>query len=161
MPINEGDKAYRTKDCKYFAKGAGECTKGDQCRFAHIDRQGVDHHVKYAGLQLLFEQDDEKSEVTRLIRKWPKEKDGAEQSADEFEDEDPYQYQTFGDDELPHMGVFEGCLTSFLKSLFCCLKRKKINLVFSFFVDFLVSKIVWKPCFKTLLYVVLGRPLFV
>ena len=43
MPINSSCSAWRTKPCKFFAE-TGACTKGAECRFAHIDEGGNDVH---------------------------------------------------------------------------------------------------------------------
>ncbi len=38
-----GESSWRTQPCRFFADD-GSCTKGDACRFHHIDNLGVDHH---------------------------------------------------------------------------------------------------------------------
>ena len=50
MPINQGDSAFRTKPCKYFATSF--CLKGAYCRFAHIDNEGNDLHQSFVSNDL-------------------------------------------------------------------------------------------------------------
>ena len=43
MAVNQFCSAWRTKPCKFFAE-TGSCTKGAECRFAHIGEGGNDVH---------------------------------------------------------------------------------------------------------------------
>ena len=74
MPASSRDAAYRTKPCKHFAGGAGKCSKEQACVFSHInERTGVDHHKLNEDIEQDLQQDDEREEMMRLLRKYGQE----------------------------------------------------------------------------------------
>ena len=112
MVVGSEARAYRTKPCKFYLQN-GQCTKGSECVFQHINPEtGEDEHQRLSLAEALNEGEDDQQEYA----------DTLEQFAPEVEDdvievdspgvsswEDGMEDEENKNKNFPHLGLYSEC----------------------------------------------------